>query len=155
MHQRVSANTPACVGQRSCLCCESQRGVFSPIVSPAFCHQIGHLAAFSLPWDVRLLKFCVADLFAKNRKKRRNKRLNTFQTRLLRPKKGIFEASCDVWAPRQVSQIHYKSLLYRELNGWLILLLSQITNHSYFLRGYPHLSLICIIYYIYLIINKL
>ena len=43
------------------------------LVTPTFCHEIGHHATKFLPTEVGILKFCTAYMCAKYRKKHRNK----------------------------------------------------------------------------------
>ena len=76
---RLGANAPACVLQRTSMCCYSQRGAFVlflrwqlPLVYPTFCHKIGHFAANYPSFVVEILNFCAADMCAKRRKKLRN-----------------------------------------------------------------------------------
>jgi len=40
--------------------------------TPTFCDRISYLATNFLPNEVWIVKFCVDDVFAKNRKKHRN-----------------------------------------------------------------------------------
>ena len=45
------------------------------LVAPTFGDEVGHLAARLLPTEVRVLKFCAADMSAKYGKEHRNERL--------------------------------------------------------------------------------
>ena len=52
--------------------CDSNLSIIMALVTATFCHQVGHLTARFLPSEVRILKFCAADVSTKRGEKHWN-----------------------------------------------------------------------------------
>jgi hypothetical protein len=92
------------------------------LVTPRIGHQVGHHAAWFLPTEVGVLKFCAADMRAKRGKKHRNKGLV-----------HVFEA----W--ERSKRIHSVPLPRVGILGAVLLLISYFIVFLLFRRRMKHI----------------